>query len=195
MEKQAKRKKVSYELIPRESPVGEPMYAMLDDLVGSHHEELDETEARIALAWNLTWKPDCDGRVTLGKCKKASDLDRELHEFDFVIMLQAEFWQDAEVEDWRRRALLDHELSHAAVKLDSAGDPVIDEKGRYVYRTRKHDIEEFSHIVARHGCYKRDLEVFAMALRQSKQGNLALETPEETAERVASDPRVRRANA
>lgn len=163
-------KRVSYKLIPKETDAGKAMYPMLNRLIEQHHSEL--TNARIALAWNLSWKPDVDGRVTLGKCKKASDLDRELHAYDFVIMLRMEFWQDGSVTDDQRRALLDHELCHAQVRHDRDGEPMRDERGRVVYRTRKHDIEEFSEIVARHGIYKRDLEAFATALKRSKQWSL-----------------------
>jgi hypothetical protein len=53
------------------------------------------------------------------------------------------------------------------LKFDSTGEPAYDERGRLVYRTRKHDIEEFAVIVERYGCYKRDLEQFAAALRRS----------------------------
>lgn len=149
------------------------MYPMLNKLVEQHHEEL--TNARIALAWNTAWKADVDGRLKLGKCKKASDLDRELAAFDFVVMLQMEWWQNASVTDDQRRALLDHELCHATVRLDREGEPMRDERGRVVYRTRKHDIEEFSEIVERHGLYKRDLERFASAMRRSKQKSLIAE--------------------
>src|SRR3972149_12141547 len=82
----------SYELIARDSAVGPPMYALLEELVEAHHEHL--TDARIALAWATTWKRDVDGRLQLGKCKKASDLDRELAPYDFVILLNQDFWQD-----------------------------------------------------------------------------------------------------
>jgi hypothetical protein len=168
---EGKRKKISYELIKQDSMAGRPMYAMLDDLVEEHHDEI--TNARIALAWALSWKPDVDGHVKLGQMKKASDLDRELHPFDFVCLLNAEWWQDGRVVDAQRRALLDHELCHATVKLDEDGEPARDSKDRVVYRLRKHDIEEFSEIVARHGCYKRDLETFAAALRRApKQASL-----------------------
>ena len=153
-----KPKKVAYELIDRAGEVGRPMYALLDELVDAHHDEL--AAAHIALAWNTAWKPDVDGRVTLGKCRKASDLDRELAEFDFVIILRRDFWQHAQVTALQRRALLDHELTHATVRLDKDGEPVIDERGRQVYRLRKHDIEEFGCIVARYGLYKRDLTWF-----------------------------------
>lgn len=168
MAKKAKRpKKVSYELIPRQSDRGRPMYALLDELVDAHHEEdLGRTGARIALAWCTTWKPDVDGRVTLGQCKKASDLDRELAAFDFVVLLSKDFWEDRRTSAVARRALLDHELMHATLAYDEDGEPKRDERDRYVYRMRKHDLEEFSDIVARHGLYKRDLEDFASAIRR-----------------------------
>jgi len=162
----SKAKKVPYQLIKRES-----LYAMLDELVDKHHEDLDNAGARIALAWCLSWKADVDGHVTLGKCKRASDLDRELYAYDFVLLLNQEWFEDAAVTDAQRRALIDHELSHAAVKLDKDGEPVEDERGRTVFRTVKHDIEEFSAVVARHGIYKRDLEAFARALNQAKAKN------------------------
>ena len=160
-----KPKKVSYELIQRDSTIGSPMYALLDELVESFYEDLGS--ANIALAWCTSWKPDIDGRVTLGKCKKASDLDRELADFDFIILLARWFWVAETVTEPQRQALLDHELCHAALKLDAKGEPVEDERGRRVYRVRKHDIEEFTAIVERHGCYKADLESFAAALRRS----------------------------
>jgi hypothetical protein len=182
-----KPKKVNYRLIGK----GSPLYPMMDELIGLYHEEL--AQARIALAWNLSWKPDVDGRVTLGKCKKASDLDRELAAYDFVIILRQEFFEDAEVTDAQRRALLDHELCHAAPKLDEDGEQLEDEKGRKVWRTRKHDIEEFEQIVARHGCYKRDLERFAAALKQSKQGKLPLAEDVPGVGEMVRDPKFRKA--
>jgi hypothetical protein len=154
----SKPKKVSYQIIERDSDAGAPMYRLLDELIEKHHGEL--ADARIALAWNLAWKPDVDGRCTLGKCKKASDLDRELAAFDFVIILRREFWYATGVTQHQCAALLDHELTHATVRLDKHGEPVEDERKRKVYRIRKHDIEEFGVIVARYGLYKRDLQWF-----------------------------------
>jgi hypothetical protein len=165
MARKGKAKRVSYELIGRDTVVGHPMYALLDDLVCDHHAK-DLHDARIMLAWCTSWKPDVDGRVTIGKCKKASDLDRELAAFDFVILLSRGFWRDERVTDAQRAALLDHELCHAARKYDDRGEPVEDERGRPVFRVRKHDIEEFTAIVSRHGCYKADIEEFARALQR-----------------------------
>lgn len=190
----AKLKKVSYTLIPNDgTEPGVTMYAMLRSIVNRFHDDI--RGARIALAWCTSWKSDVDGRLTLGKCKRASDLDRELHEFDFVVMLNAEWWQHADVKDNQREALLDHEVSHCAPKLDEVGEQMEDERGRKCWRMVKHDIEEFSGVVERHGLYKRDLEVFAVALRR-RQGSLLEETelsPDQIAKhvgRLAADPKV-----
>lgn len=157
-------KAVSYVLILASSDIGGPMYERLYQCVADHHGDLDRTNVRVALAWATSWKPDVDGRLTLGKCKKASDLDRELAPYDFCILLNQEFWLNPRVTDAQRQALLDHELMHAAVVYDEDGEIKHDERGRACYRIRKHDIEEFADIVARHGCYKRDLEEFARAI-------------------------------
>jgi hypothetical protein len=170
-----KAKKVAYRFIEPGSDDGRPMYRLLRSLIETHHED-NLRDAKIALAWNLSWSPDADGRVTLGKCKKVADLereitgaiDRELQPFDFVIILHRGFWTDEMVTDRQRRALLDHELCHAAIKLDLRGEPEVDERGRHVYRIRKHDIEEFACIVERHGCYKADIEQFYDALQRGR---------------------------
>lgn len=94
--------------------------------------------------------------------------------------------EDAEVNHVeKKRALVDHELCHAAPVLNKQLEPVYNEAGRAVYRSRKHDIEEFRCIVERHGCYKRDLEEFAKALLAKRETPmLPLETKKEKAQPV-----------
>ena len=168
-----RKKRLSYVVVNPKGEPGESMYAMLTELVREHHQDL--RDARIALAWATSWKADVDGRLKLGKCKKIGDPDRELMKQDFVIILEQKFWQNPTVTDDQRRALLDHELCHGQLKHDENGEPVEDEKGRKIYRLRRHDVEEFTEIMRRHGCYKRDLEEFAKALYKSKQGRLDFE--------------------
>jgi len=43
-----------------------------------------------------------------------------------------------------------HRVTPAAVKYDDDGEPVVDERDRTVYRTRKHDLEEFACIAERY---------------------------------------------
>ena len=168
-------KRVNYKLIDPKSDAGKGLFKVLRDLVAAHHRELKD--ARIALAWSTAWKKDVDGRLTLGKCKKASDLDREFAPFDFVIVLNRTYFEDADFSDRQRTAVIDHELCHGQVKYDKTGEPEKDERGRTIYRLRKHDIEDFAEIAERHGTYKRDIEMFAQALRRSKQTPLLDEKP------------------
>ncbi len=159
---------VGYELINRDHVEGYPIFALLDELIHDHHDHL--RDARIAIAWNLTWQPDADGRVKLAACARASDLARELAPFDFVIHLRKACWKDERAKDEHRRALMDHALCYAARAADKAGDDAVDVRGRAVWRTRKPDIVEFSEVIERHGIYSRDVERIADALRKAGVG-------------------------
>lgn len=181
-----KPKGVTYKIIEKKDGQFGGMYRILDDLVHAHHSHL--RDARIALAWHKGWKGDKDGRVKLGMCVKASDLNRQLADFDFIIILNREFWTSPSVNDEKKRALLDHELCHAQVVEDENGDPAQNELGQVIYRMRKHDVEEFADIVERHGVWKRDLELFFQAARRGPQ--LPLEAPPAQEQK----PRVRNPN-
>lgn len=167
-----KKKESTYEVISRED--GADLYALMEELVDNHHPELKD--ARIAIAWRRGWKADPDGRTILGQMKKASDLDRKLHSYDFVILLNREVWEAVDFNESQRRALLDHELCHGAIARDGEGEPRYAPDGRTVYRTRKHTIEEFHEIVERHGQWKGDIQSFverAMAAGVPQQLTLA----------------------
>lgn len=157
-----KPKTVNFELI--DDLMSEP-HAILAEM-RQFHQDIDE--ARIALAWQVNIKADQDGHLVLGKCVKVGDLQKEFHDYDFVILLNREVWEDPEFIKEKKRALIDHELCHAAGAVDEDGAKY-DDRGRRVFRVRKHDIEEFRAIVHRHGCYKKDLEIFAEALLQRKK--------------------------
>ena len=118
-----------------------------------------------------------------------SDLHRELADWDFVILLNQEVWRDQDFTEEKKSALMDHELCHAARSFDSEGNEQRDERGRAVWRTRKHDIEEFQEIVKRHGCYKKDLERFADELLKRRAAPLfePMATPKPEAE-LAKQP-------
>lgn len=168
MKKLAKGKAINFEIIHENDGKHEPeTYRILREVRDKWHEDI--APAKIALAWRKNYKPDKDGHLVLGMCIKASDLQRELREYDFVILLNREVWMDMDFTVAKKKALIDHELCHAAMQTDKeTGEPKYDERGRNIWRTRRHDIEEFSSVVARHGCYKRDLERFAEALLKKR---------------------------
>ena len=165
-------KKVAYRLIDKETATGKTLYAMLDELLEKdRHDEI--ACAKIALAWrDPGWKPDVDGRQKLGQMKKASDLDREFRPFDAVILLNRAFFESPTAKDMQRRAILDHELCHLTRKYDTNHEPMEDDRGRAVYRLVRHDLEEFQAVVSEYGFYKRDIEAFYRACKQSPQLSL-----------------------
>jgi hypothetical protein len=177
--KQEEPKQPTYELVERDSdPV---LYGMLDRLVADHHDEL--AQADIAIAWRFGWKPDPDGRLQLGQLRKASELDRQLHAHDFVMLLNWEVWDAANFSDEQKRALIDHELSHGALALDAEYEPKENAAGKKLYRMRKHDIEEFAAVVKRHGLWKHELQYFAQVAMEAKALPLFAEEPEATVSR------------
>ena len=155
-----KPKKVSFQIIEDPSPA----HDVLSDALAWHPEI---NGATIKLAWRKGTKADVDGRIVLGRCVKVSDLHREFFNADFIVVLNREYW-DA-FTDKQRLALMDHELSHAAAKEDKNGNEMYDERDRQVFRTRKHDLEEFRDVVERHGLYKADLVAFAEVMRSAKK--------------------------
>lgn len=161
----AKKKKQSTYEIVREDDRPE-LYSLMRELVAEHHDEL--RDARIAIAWRHGWKPDADGRMTLGQLKKASDLDRQLHSFDLIVLLNFEVWESVNFTPAQQRALFDHELCHGALQLDAEDEPKTTPDGRLQYRIRKHDMEEFRQIVDRHGMWKGDIAAFVEAAMASK---------------------------
>ncbi len=164
MRKAPKPKQPSYERIERDNdPLG--VYDVLDEMVREKRPELKE--ARIGLAWRYGLKRNKDGHLVLGKCKKVSDLDKQFAGYDIIVILNREAWQT--LDEDQRRALMFHELCHAALSEDQNGNPKKDARGRQIYRIRKHDIEEFGEVVVQFGCYKLDLENFVRSAMNSKK--------------------------
>lgn len=95
--KTKKRKKVVFRVLDREhaGQVTAP-YRMMEDLIEHYHEHL--RDARIVIAYRKGWNADPEGIQKLGQAKKASDLDRELKDVDFIILLNEEAWGT----DWTR---------------------------------------------------------------------------------------------
>jgi hypothetical protein len=136
--------------------VPEP-YQLLKQMRKENHADI--SEARIALAWRHRVKSDKDGILKLGQCVKNTGVHRELADYDFIIVLNKSAW-DGFTKD-QKLALLDHELCHIMPSEDKNGNGQQDDRGRKLFRTRRHDIEEFSDVVRRHGLYKKDLEKLA----------------------------------
>lgn len=86
-----------------------------------------------------------NGRRRLGSAEKCSPKNKAMHGYDFLIMLDYEFWHHNED---KQAPLLYHELLHCSVKEN--GEPAM----------RAHDIEEFGEVVNAYGMWKQDIKHF-----------------------------------
>ncbi|MDQ7790047.1 MAG: putative metallopeptidase, partial [Clostridia bacterium] len=109
------------------------------DLLEEHHGHL--AEARVCYLFRLgPWASK--GDVVLGKAYKVSDRDKYLHGYDFLIVINKDYWP-ALTED-QRVALVDHELCHC-----SRGEDTSDGFPKWEIRNRT--VEEFVEVIRRHG--------------------------------------------
>lgn len=109
-----------------------------------------------------------NGVRALGICRKIPTKDRALGRADAEIALDGDWW--AEANEAERRALLDHELYHIAIRIDKRG-LVRDDLGRPALQLRKHDYEFgwFREVAARHGMFSQERKQAADMLEESGQ--------------------------
>jgi len=159
----AKQKPVNVEIIKRteETEAADGVYGIMNSIIAACRPDL--ADVAIGLAWRYGWKPNVDGFLRVGFCKKRGDLDRALDAFDFVILLNAEAWP--EMTESERRRLMHHELCNAQVCVDENGDTKFDTGGRPCCRVRKHDIEEFFEVAEKYGL-KSTINQIAQAAAQ-----------------------------
>ena len=90
---------------------------------------------------------------------KRSNKEQFISGYKFVLEVNHKKW--AEMSEKERTALVDHELCHAGIDLES-GDPVIID----------HDVEEFAVIVKRHGLWRDTVKHFGYACNERIQLSL-----------------------
>lgn len=140
--------------------------AIASQLIAKHHPHLKGE--RIVYVFRSQAAVE-GGKVVLGKARKISGLNAFLaaEEYDgpeeldthgapfFVIELAGDIWRS--MPDKARRALIDHELCHCALKDD--GTP----------KLLPHDVEEFAAVIERHGLWRNDVRAFT-EIAQTKLG-------------------------
>jgi hypothetical protein len=129
--------------------------SMVAELVGTYHRHLDRAHI-VCLTKPTASKKN--GRTTWATCQKVTPLIRALLETetqaDYVIVIAGPVWERLTTKE--RRALIDHELMHAAGYDDERETWLLD----------GHDVEEFAAIIERHGAWRPDLERFIGAAKK-----------------------------
>lgn len=82
-----------------------------------------------------------DGSAVLGFARALSSFDRDLFDYDFVIAIDADYWNESSVHDKKRLAI--HELRHCLVIAERSKEGWTakeDKEGRISIRIRPHDV-------------------------------------------------------
>lgn len=132
---------------------------MATNIIAAHYPDLAEANLDIAYMWRSEAMAMGEGRVAAGQCVHVADREHALHGHDFLIIMARDVWLDATPEF--RRAVVDHELSHVGIRKDEDGGNAVDEDtGRIKTFCRRHEVEEFSDVLERHGAYHSSLVRF-----------------------------------
>jgi hypothetical protein len=130
-----------------------------NQLIDQHHGHL--IQAKILWLFTTQERKKCD-RVRAASAAKLPPLQRFLASgtaasvqdgHDFLILIDVKQW--GQLAQHQRLALVDHELSHCSVS-DSGKWTIVG-----------HDVEELTHIIARHGLWRNELaEMGKVSARQ-----------------------------
>ena len=150
---------------------------VLDEVVYDHHEDLGGNDPRIECVM-LDKTPKQGGHEILGRVTKVQGLhgwlaaEERSHAFDdnalFVLKVPVTKWN--ELEDWRRKALVDHLASHIQYDYETEN-----------WRIVKPEFGEFPWIVERYGFWRPDDTLGRLATKMAEQLQLL---PEEDRERL-----------
>lgn len=108
------------------------------ELIPKHHQHLKR--ANIAYMFQDKARRR-DVYVVLGTARRARDIDKKLHGFDFVMCIAHDTWEN--LSDLERTKLVDHELCHMWYKVDKVGN--------IIWLCVDHDIKDFKAIIERYG--------------------------------------------
>jgi Putative phage metallopeptidase len=135
------------------------------DLIHLYHEHLATVRIDYVFATEALKEK---GKIVWGRAKKVGGLNAWLASKDqgydastpeefFVIEIHRGTW--LQIDAKCRKALVDHELHHLDVDLDTNKLSI-----------RPHDLEEFTSIVRRYGLWHADVEMFVRAAREKERG-------------------------
>lgn len=146
------------------------------DVMASYDRHQNLIDCGIKVGYYFAW-PDFDeygrpkndaitvhGAPALARAKILGALDRAQTGHDAQILIAAEHWEQARLEE--RRAILDHELYHFIVILGKR-----DDKGRPVLKMRKHDWQFgwFTCIAQEHGEFSAERQQARTIMAESGQ--------------------------
>jgi len=126
-----------------------------ENLIRNFHPHLND--ARICFVFRSEAQKQGE-RMILGQAAKVPAKFMPYLEYDFIIWLSERDY--ISMDDLSREALIDHELCHCS------GNQWLG------WKIRPHDIQEFSDVIQRHGCWAPDVRLAKSALNQYEMQTL-----------------------
>lgn len=133
------------------SEASQTVIRLAEELIEQYHKPL--RKARVGFVFRSEAQIS-QGKTVLGKASKVSDKLKPVLELDFLIWIAGDAFE--KMSDERKRALIDHELSHCTI-----------EEGQF--KMRHHDVEEFHSIIERYGLWTYDLQLTKEAIDKAEQ--------------------------
>lgn len=130
---QSKKKKTQTE---REFTLCEEMKEMAEDIIKS--ERLDVYPAKIEY---LNVYPNIS-KTAVSKIIKTNKELKFFSNLDYIIEISGELWDVLDKDN--RRILLEHQLRHILIVQN-------DKTGKWVFKVRNHDIQDFGKIISNYG--------------------------------------------
>lgn len=108
-----------------------------------------------------------DNHAVAGMAVRVDDRNRTIHDYDFIVEIAKDIWESLDATF--RKALVDHELGHIGLRKDKEGNVIFcTDTGRPRTFSKKHDLEEFSEVLERHGAYHERIRDFLDAYARNK---------------------------
>lgn len=121
--------------VKREFVLSDDMKLLAGEII--REERIDIHPARVEYVLVL---PNIS-KTTAGKCIKTGKELKFFSNLDYVIEISGDLWEALDTET--KKILLEHQLRHILVIQN-------DKSGDWVYKIKKHDIQDFGKIVSRH---------------------------------------------
>lgn len=148
--------------VPEKFSPAEDVEKIARKIIAKYHTYL--LNCRIAYLYNDK-KMKKSGREVVATAEKVPDKYHALSGYNFVITVSYPAWKD--LNKVKKRAVIDHELTHCLVDEDDSGEPV--------YKIIPHDVEEFASIIIRRGLYTNSLVHIGELVKKAKIPELETE--------------------
>ena len=146
--------------------VSENVLSIIETTIKNNPDDLDPniTRAKIISLFVLAKKCDFSGKM-----EKATGVWKYLSDFNYVLLLHKPVWMS--LNENQQNALVFHELMHVKT--------MVDKDDNMFFQVKKHDVEEFTCVVKKHGLWSPQLKVLGSFMGDKEEEEIDVEEMDE----------------